>query len=151
MDDEYVIIGSANINQRSLAGDRDSEIAHGSYQPAHLNVENGQARGLVHGFRMSLWYEHFISHYSGLHHVFLEPESLECVRTVRKITENLWEKYIGDEVVNLPGHLLPFPIKVSADGELSELTADGCFPDTKASIKGDGSVKSLVIPPILTT
>ncbi|XP_020584561.1 phospholipase D alpha 1-like [Phalaenopsis equestris] len=151
VDDEYVIIGSANINQRSLAGDRDSEIAHGSYQPAHLNSEKRLARGLVHGFRMSLWYEHFISHNSGLHHVFLEPESLECVRTVRSITENLWEKYVGDEVVNLPGHLLPFPVRVSADGVLSELTPDGCFPDTKASIKGDGSVISLAIPPILTT
>jgi phospholipase D1/2 len=27
VDDKYVIIGSANINDRSLNGDRDSEIA----------------------------------------------------------------------------------------------------------------------------
>lgn len=33
VDDEYVIIGSANINQRSLDGSRDTEIAMGAYQP----------------------------------------------------------------------------------------------------------------------
>lgn len=33
VDDEYVIMGSANINQRSLEGSRDTEIAMGSYQP----------------------------------------------------------------------------------------------------------------------
>uniref|UniRef100_A0A7N1A504 phospholipase D n=1 Tax=Kalanchoe fedtschenkoi TaxID=63787 RepID=A0A7N1A504_KALFE len=35
VDDEYVIIGSANINQRSMAGTKDTEIAMGSYQPHH--------------------------------------------------------------------------------------------------------------------
>lgn len=33
VDDEYVIMGSANINQRSMAGTKDTEIAMGSYQP----------------------------------------------------------------------------------------------------------------------
>lgn len=35
VDDEYVIMGSANINQRSLAGSKDTEIAMGAYQPRH--------------------------------------------------------------------------------------------------------------------
>ena len=33
VDDEYAIMGSANINQRSLEGSRDTEIAMGAYQP----------------------------------------------------------------------------------------------------------------------
>ena len=33
IDDEYVLIGSANINQRSLSGERDSEIAMAGFQP----------------------------------------------------------------------------------------------------------------------
>jgi phosphatidylserine/phosphatidylglycerophosphate/cardiolipin synthase-like enzyme len=33
VDDEFVLIGSANINQRSLEGSRDTEIAMGAYQP----------------------------------------------------------------------------------------------------------------------
>ena len=32
VDDEYIVIGSANINQRSLAGDRDTELAIGAHQ-----------------------------------------------------------------------------------------------------------------------
>jgi phospholipase D1/2 len=35
VDDEFVIIGSANINQRSMDGSRDTEIAMGAYQPHH--------------------------------------------------------------------------------------------------------------------
>ena len=40
VDDEYILIGSANINQRSLSGERDSEIAMGGYQPGKLNRWN---------------------------------------------------------------------------------------------------------------
>jgi phospholipase D1/2 len=59
VDDEYVIVGSANLNERSLAGNRDSEIAQGSYQPAHLNGPGGgRAQSIVHAFRMLLWHEH---------------------------------------------------------------------------------------------
>ncbi|KAJ3677192.1 hypothetical protein LUZ60_002916 [Juncus effusus] len=148
VDDEYVIMGSANLNQRSLAGDRDTEIAHGSYQPSYLNGQHGRAKGQIHLYRMSLWYEHFMSHCKHLTNVFVEPESLECVRTVRKVAEKLWEMFIGDTIVDLPGHLLPFPIKVCENGDLSDLTEDGLFPDTKAPVKGK---KSTLLPSILTT
>jgi len=40
VDDEYIIVGSANINQRSLAGDRDSEICVGAYQPYYIRAES---------------------------------------------------------------------------------------------------------------
>ncbi|KAK4337836.1 hypothetical protein RND71_042323 [Anisodus tanguticus] len=33
VDDEYVLMGSTNINQRSLSGSRDTEIDMGAYQP----------------------------------------------------------------------------------------------------------------------
>lgn len=35
VDDEYVVVGSANINQRSMAGTKDTELAMGAYQPHH--------------------------------------------------------------------------------------------------------------------
>ena len=49
MDDEYVLLGSANINQRSMEGTRDTEIAMGAYQPNHTwakkqSKPRGQAR-----------------------------------------------------------------------------------------------------------
>lgn len=40
VDDDYVIIGSANINQRSLDGSRDTEIAMGAYQPKYTWTES---------------------------------------------------------------------------------------------------------------
>ena len=51
VDDEYVIVGSANINQRSMAGTKDTEIAMGAYQPHHAwNKKNKQPHGQVRIF-----------------------------------------------------------------------------------------------------
>jgi len=48
VDDEYVIIGSANINQRSMEGTRDTEIAMGAYQPEYTWArKNSYPRGQV--------------------------------------------------------------------------------------------------------
>lgn len=48
VDDELVILGSANINQRSMDGSRDTEIAMGGYQPYHTWVQkHGHPRGQV--------------------------------------------------------------------------------------------------------
>ena len=48
IDDEYAILGSANINQRSLDGSRDTEIAMGSYQLHHTWArKNCHPRGQV--------------------------------------------------------------------------------------------------------
>lgn len=51
VDDEYVILGSANINQRSMDGSRDTEIAMGAYQPQHTwarkKFPQGQVRLLI--------------------------------------------------------------------------------------------------------
>ncbi|KAL6547983.1 hypothetical protein OROHE_009688 [Orobanche hederae] len=59
VDDEFVILGSANINQRSLEGTRDTEIAMGAYQP-HYTWEGKHANphGQIYRYRMSLWAEH---------------------------------------------------------------------------------------------
>lgn len=48
VDDEYVLMGSANINQRSMAGTKDTEIAMGAYQPNHTWAHKGKhPRGQV--------------------------------------------------------------------------------------------------------
>jgi phospholipase D1/2 len=60
VDDEYIVVGSANINQRSLDGTRDSEICIGAHQPAHsvAGPSGPLPRGQVAGFRKALWLEH---------------------------------------------------------------------------------------------
>ncbi|CAK4078868.1 unnamed protein product [Aphanomyces euteiches] len=62
VDDSHTIIGSANINERSLTGDRDSEIAAVIDDVAH--IDSVTLRGAVvgrfgHSFRMRLFQEHF--------------------------------------------------------------------------------------------
>ncbi|XP_047313140.1 phospholipase D alpha 1 [Impatiens glandulifera] len=145
VDDEYIIIGSANINQRSMDGARDSEIAMGAYQPYHLADRQQPARGQIHGFRMGLWYEHL----GMIDDMFLRPESSECVRKVNQVADRYWDLYSSEVLENdLPGHLLRYPIAVSNEGDITELPGSEHFPDTKARILG-GKVDYM--PPILTT
>jgi phospholipase D1/2 len=60
VDDEYILLGSANINQRSLEGSRDSEICIGAYQSGHVmgSAAAPLPQGQVAGFRKALWLEH---------------------------------------------------------------------------------------------
>ena len=144
VDDEYIIIGSANINQRSMDGARDSEIAMGAYQPHHLAARHS-ARGQIHGFRMALWYEHL----GMLDDSFLQPEGIECVEKVNNIADKYWDLYSSDSLErDLPGHLLRYPIGIASDGDVTELPGFEFFPDTQARILG---AKSDYLPPILTT
>ncbi|KAM7483646.1 hypothetical protein LguiB_008229 [Lonicera macranthoides] len=144
VDDEYIIIGSANINQRSMDGARDSEIAMGAYQPHHLAARHS-ARGQIHGFRMALWYEHL----GMLDDAFLRPEGTECVEKVNNIADKYWDMYSSDSLErDLPGHLLRYPIGIASDGDVTELPGFEFFPDTQARILG---AKSDYLPPILTT
>ncbi|EEF37942.1 phopholipase d alpha, putative [Ricinus communis] len=144
VDDEYIIIGSANINQRSMDGARDSEIAMGAYQPYHLSTRQA-ARGQIHGLRMSLWYEHL----GKLDDSFYHPETLECVRKVNQIATKYWDLYASENLEHdLPGHLLTYPIGVDSNGKITELPGIEFFPDTKAKIFGS---KSELLPSIITT
>jgi hypothetical protein len=60
VDDEYVIIGSANINQRSMEGIRDTEIAMGAYQPQYTWASKVSApRGQVTTLHACMAVSHF--------------------------------------------------------------------------------------------
>ncbi|PWA85653.1 phospholipase D alpha 1 precursor [Artemisia annua] len=144
VDDEYIIVGSANINQRSMDGARDSEIAMGAYQPYHLATRE-PACGQVHGFRMALWYEHL----GMLDDTFQHPESTECVKKVNQIADRYWDLYASENLEqDLPGHLLRYPIGIANKGNVTELPGNEFFPDTKARVLG---AKSHYFPPILTS
>ncbi|KAH7574130.1 hypothetical protein JRO89_XS03G0255700 [Xanthoceras sorbifolium] len=146
VDDEYIIIGSANINQRSMDGGRDTEIAMGAFQPNHL-VANQPARGQIHGFRMALWREHL----GGLDNDIEQPETVECVRMVNEAAYDNWQMYSNNEGFfeqGIPGHLLRYPIEVTNNGSVTTLPGLDFFPDTQARIFGN---KSDYLPPILTT
>ncbi|KAI9306139.1 hypothetical protein BJ944DRAFT_264042 [Cunninghamella echinulata] len=61
-DDRLVIMGSANINDRSQCGDRDSEIAllveDQDFIPSHMNGRQYEASRFAATLRRQLWKEH---------------------------------------------------------------------------------------------
>ncbi|GMI90692.1 ARABIDOPSIS THALIANA PHOSPHOLIPASE D DELTA, phospholipase D delta [Hibiscus trionum] len=144
VDDEYVILGSANINQRSMAGSRDTEIAIGACQPHYTWKERKRHPwGQVYGYRMSLWAEHMHM----VDDLFKEPGSLECVKTVNDIAEENWKRYSSNEFKHLQGHLLKYPISVTRSGKVGTLPGQETFPDVGGKILGCRST----LPHALTT
>ncbi|KAK8692036.1 hypothetical protein V6N13_075521 [Hibiscus sabdariffa] len=133
VDDEYVILGSANINQRSMAGSRDTEIAIGACQPHYTwKARKRHLRGQVYGYRMSLWAEHM----QIMMDLFKKPESLECVKTVNNIAEENWKRYSCSEFKHLQGHLMKYPISVTRSGKVGTLPGSETFPDVGATTFG---------------
>ncbi|KAL8235299.1 hypothetical protein R6Q59_021399 [Mikania micrantha] len=139
-----MLIGSANINQRSMDGQRDTEIAIGCNQSSEN--ERQISKRDIHDYRMSLWYEHT----GETEDIFQDPESLECVVMMCQLGELMWQIYSGDEVIDMEGvHLVSYPIHVTQEGNVEDrVDGGGHFPDTKAQIKGK---RSKILPPIFTT
>ena len=146
VDDSYVLIGSANINQRSLGGNRDTEIAVGAYQPDHTVKEKGNPRGSIHTYRMALW----AAHLGGYAQEYANPASDLCLQKVREVANNFWDHYaIKPEPEASNVHMMPYPINVGQWGKVDPLPAPyDCFPDTQAPVKGE---RCSVLPVKLTT
>ena len=89
VDDSAAIVGSANINQRSLAGSRDSELAVLAHQPLQtLLTRAGQLPdGDVARFRLRIMEEHL----GGQSELLTAPHSAECVRWIRETCRANWE------------------------------------------------------------
>ncbi|CAI8607328.1 unnamed protein product [Vicia faba] len=133
VDDEYVILGSANINQRSMEGTRDTEIAIGAYQPQYTWAKKqSYPRGQVHGYRMSLWAEHT----GTVEDCFLQPESLDCVRRVRTMSEMNWNQFASNDLTEMRGHLIKYPVEVDRKGKVRSLPGHEEFPDVGGKIIG---------------
>ncbi|KAK3888882.1 hypothetical protein Pcinc_007096 [Petrolisthes cinctipes] len=143
-DDEYIIVGSANINDRSLSGNRDTEIATGSYQPANVQTGSALAQGDVSMFRKALWAEHL----GELAPVDQDPGSVECARTVRWLAEDALKAYIDPGDTPTPRHMLLYPLTVNPDGTVTPRPDCPTFPDTVGTVMG---ARSKVFPSTLTT
>jgi len=146
VDDDYVIVGSANINQRSLGGERDTEICMGAFQPDHMVEKSGDsAHGGIHTFRTALW----AAHLGGGDPVYNNPASDECLAKIKQVSSDFWQLYTAEEPTHSDVHLLPYPLTVAETGDISPLEAPyNCFPDTKAKVVGS---KSSILPAKLTT
>ncbi|PIN01376.1 Phospholipase D1 [Handroanthus impetiginosus] len=144
VDDEYVILGSANINQRSMDGSRDTEIAMGACQPHYTWTKKKEhPRGQVYGYRMSLWSEHI----GNIEGCFKDPENMDCVKYMNRISEDNWKRYTSDQFTPLQGHILKYPVVVGADGKVNPLPGHESFPDVGGKVLGAPSN----LPDALTT
>jgi len=143
VDDAYIIVGSANINQRSLAGTRDTEMAVGCWQPYFHKMN---PYGDVHKFRMSLWTEHF----RHMESAFIHPGTIECVKKVKEYASYNWQMYTGPDGSVTPGQILPYPLDVQQDGDLRYLNNIEIFPDFPPGSKIMGTLSSF-IPQKVTT
>jgi phosphatidylserine/phosphatidylglycerophosphate/cardiolipin synthase-like enzyme len=102
VDDRYIIFGSANLNERSLAGDRDLEICCGMWPTRGREKECVQQ---LRNFRKGLWEEHFGTLPSG----WENPESAACVADARAKGRSNYKNF--RELTNGPadGHLCIWP------------------------------------------
>ncbi len=143
VDDAYIIVGSANINMRSMAGTRDTEIAVGCWQP-HFVGRN--ALGDVHMFRSSLWNEHLRI----TDPAFRYPGTVACVKKLKELVQYNWSRYIGPVGTDMPGQLLPYPLDVTQNGDLHYLEGIKEFPGFPNGSKIMGK-KSTFLPQKVTT
>jgi phospholipase D1/2 len=143
VDDAYVVVGSANINERSMSGYRDTEIAMGAFQPAYYSGPGVGGAGKVHQFRLSLWAEH-----TGISHpIFSRPNTVDCAQLMNRLADENWEAFIGKEVVDLKGHLLRYPIRVDPATGKTISTVE-FIPETKGKFRG---TKSFILADKLTS
>lgn len=81
---------------------------------------------------MSLWAEHT----GTIEPCFEQPESLETVRRVRWMGELNWKQFAANEVSDMRGHLLKYPVEVDRTGKVRPLPGNETFPDMGGKIIG---------------
>jgi hypothetical protein len=110
IDDEAALIGSANLNERSLNGDRDSEVAVALWPsdpdlPSHALGE----------FRRSIWAEHlgdeWFDRYGNL-----PPESPDCVAALQAAADESYRRFVSNAPRTELGSLARWPITLTEDG-----------------------------------
>jgi phospholipase D1/2 len=98
----------------------------------------------IYGYRMSLWAEHL----GFVQPLFKEAGSLECVQEVSRLAHANWDQFVAEEVTDMKGHLLPYPININHDGTVGPLPNFESFPDVGGYILGTNQTN---LPDSLTT
>lgn len=86
----------------------------------------------IYGYRMSLWAEHT----GTLEECFARPETLECVRRIRALGQMNWRQFAAEEITEMKGHLLKYPVDVDRRGKVKPLPGFETFPDVGGNICG---------------
>lgn len=108
IDDRYMIIGSANLNERSLAGNRDSEIAIHMWPSDDASIN--QCIKDTKQFRHDIWAEHLGPKFNSA--TCDDPSSSSCVKLIRDAaTENYAAFREGRFDSAVHGHLCLWPLQ----------------------------------------
>ena len=108
IDDRYVFIGSANLNERSLAGNRDSEIGVAMWASNDASLKQCISEARSH--RESLWREHLGPGFP--EEDFAEPGSDACIRAVRDAAAENYKAFReGRFDPDKHGHLCLWPLE----------------------------------------
>jgi len=113
VDDRYMILGSANLNERSLAGNRDTEIVCGIWPAAKVESDRKHAAEDIKKLRLDRWTEHLGAVPAGAD----KPESSACVAAVQKIADANYRNFrtmAGPRV----GFLCRLPMVLSPQSQL---------------------------------
>lgn len=104
VDDRHIIVGSANINERSMAGDRDTEIACWM-KPGPRQEKECMKK--LRAFRLELWKEHFGTLPKGN----ATPGTAACVQSTRAMADENYKNF--REMSSDPkGHICRWPFAV---------------------------------------
>jgi phospholipase D1/2 len=132
VDDTQIIVGSANLNERSLAGDRDTEIA--CLLRANANASDRKAcEDRIREFRMKqVWSEHFGG---TLPPESAKPNSKACTEAIKKTALANYHNFRSMSAAPA-GHLCRWPFKLS-NGRLA--IEDTMFTETGNLLPDAGS------------
>jgi hypothetical protein len=99
VDDEYIIVGSANINERSMSATRDTELCIGAY---HNSKDRDKRREKLATFRKNLFIEHFgsssmeeICDSKGIKYCDMPPNNDSFCRQIQKISQMNYETFLA--------------------------------------------------------
>ena len=101
VDDKVVILGSANLNERSLAGDRDAEICI-ALRPADGKISDCKA--VVQGLRQTVWTQHFGVLPAG----WATPHTGGCPALVQQQARENWI-FLQQGLRSNPSHIVALP------------------------------------------
>ena len=150
VDDCWIILGSANLNERSMAGNRDSEICVAMWPtPGYQYPPGAQtAEDQIKTFRVQLWQEHLVGSagYAQLRNnngvdAFDTPKAAATVSGIRAAAQHNFSEFIKHTAPNQMGHLMYWDWN-SID--------TGYLPDSPAGeTKLLWAPQSLGLPPVL--
>ncbi|KAL0487786.1 phospholipase D1/2 [Acrasis kona] len=106
IDDEFIMIGSANLNERSLSGQRDGEVCIGAY-------ETDQDASQLENFRYSLFKEHF-----GDQIDLSDPSSLQCINDIEELAIRNRINYKNSKIFSDNSHIMAHAFNVTDSGDV---------------------------------